>query len=76
MYIDTEGSVSPLKKGSIRGRILRGEPSVRKGGISRDVKLVVEVTFLEALGGEVTGLCDIHKGLGVAAALNIDEESH
>ena len=53
-----------------------GEPSVRKGGISSNVKLVVEITLFEALGGEVAGLCNVHKGLGVAAALDIDEESH
>ena len=53
-----------------------GEPSVRKGRISSNVKFVVEITLFEALVSEITGLCNVHKGLGVAAALDIDEKSH
>jgi hypothetical protein len=68
--------MDPLQRRSVGRRILCGEPSVRKGGISSNVKLVVEITLFEALVGEVAGLCNVHKGLGVAAALDIDEESH
>ena len=76
VYIDTEGSMNPLERRSLGRHILRRETSIRKGRISRDVELVVEVILLETLGSKVAGLSDILKAFSVAAALDSNKEGH